>query len=260
MDKDLENHGAFSQGQKYSGYTRDLPDTDLSDHGALSRGQKYSGHTRDLPDTDLSDHGALSRGQKYSGHTRDLPDTDLSDHGALSYDPKIITWGTNDEEIVKQINILMQASFYNNIEDIVPILSAKSVAKIIDYRYRIVANILDSNKHSLNKDDKKRLGITMYMDLLLIDNLINLNPVCLEEIFNPTLYIGQKNTTNIFGVIKQYQEALDKLDIQIPLINGATEQPIVDTNGRNITAQNILEYLTTKNITLTQDNEKGMSL
>lgn len=233
---------------------------DLYDHGAISYDNTPRGYTRDLPDTDLSDHGALSYDSKPKGYTRDLIDTDLSDHGALAYEPRINTWGTNDEEIIKQINILTRASYYQHIKELAPLLTPASMAKIVNYRYRQIANILENSRNGLSKDEMEILGTNLYLDFLIIDNLMKLNPGCLEEVFNPSLYIGNRNNTNIYGVIEKYKQDLEKLSIQIPLINGETGKPLIDENGKKVTAQEILNYLMEQNITLEQENTQGRKL
>ena len=256
MDKDLSDHGAIAYGS-LSDHTRDLPDTDLSDHGAIAYGS-LSDHTRDLPDTDLSDHGAIAYGS-LSGHTRDLPDADLSDHGAVPYASKKETWGTNDEEIAKKISILMNASYTNDFEQIIPLLNAESLAKLVNYRYRMTANIMDSNRNGLNKDDKETLGINMNMDFLVIKSILASNPHGLEQIFTPSLYTNDNNLTDIFGVLGAYQQGLNNLGVEIPLINGATGQPLVNENGAHVTAQEAINYLkAAQSMSLEEDSNENV--
>ena len=246
MEKDLSNHSAISYNTDFSGPTRDLPDVDLSDHGAISYNTDFSGPTRDLPDVDLSDHGAISYNTDFSGPTRDLPDVDLSDHGAVSYVPKSAIWGTDNDEIIKQINILMHASYSNNFEQIIPFLNDESLAKLVDFRYRQVSNILDINSYGLGKEDKLKLGTQIFMDFLIINNMLSSNPNCFDPIFNPSLFVGEGELTDIFGVLESYQQNLDGINEEIPLINGLTGEPVVNEAGKNITAQEALKFLLSK--------------
>jgi len=235
-------------------------DKDLSDHGAIPYDRSLSGYARDLPDVDLSDHGAVPYDRSLSGYARDLPDVDLSDHGAVPYEPKSVTWGTNDEEIIKQINILMHASYSDTVAQIIPLLNAASLAKIIEYRYRKIANTLEVNKAGLSMDEKARIGTELYMDFLIIDNMILSNPNCLQPIFNPSLYVGQEELTDIFGVIEKYQQDLENIGVQIPLINASKQKPLMDAKGRIITAQEILNFLMSKSQIYKQENSDNKKL
>lgn len=260
MDKDLSDHGAVPYDTSISGDVRDLPDVDLSDHGAVPYDTSISGLSRDLPDVDLSDHGAVAYDTGLHGLSRDLPDVDLSDHGAVPYASKKETWGTNDEEIIEQLNILMHAYYYEKFDQVVPLLNADSLAKLVDYRYRQIANILDYSRNGLGKEDKQRIGTDIYMDLLIIENMIQTNPNCLQQIFNPDIYMGQNGLTDIFGVIEQYQRDLENVGVAIPLINGSTEQALVDQTGKAVTAQDILGYLMTKKELYQPEEPGGMTL
>ena len=235
-------------------------DKDLSDHGAVSYDTGLSGISRDLPDVDLSDHGAVSYDTGLSGVARDLPDVDLSDHGAVSYATKRETWGTNDEKTIEQLNILMHACYYEKFDQVVPFLNAESLAKLVDYRYRQIANILDYSRNGLSKDDKQRIGSDIYMDLLIIENMIQTNPNCLQQIFRPDIYMGQNGLTDIFGVIEQYQHDLEKVGVEIPLLNGSTDQQLMDQTGKVVTAQDILNYLMTKKELYQPEEPGGMTL
>ena len=222
---------------------------DLSDHGAVAYDDSMKGTARDLPDVDLSDHGAVAYNDSMHGPARDLPDVDLSDHGAVAYASKQATWGTSDEELAKQINILMRASYYDNLDQIIPLLSSDSLAKIVGYRYRQVANMLDTNGRGLSQEDKVRLGEALFMDFSLINSAITLNPNSLTPIFNPSLYVGSQELTDIFGVLSQYQQDLSKSELDIPLINGSNGQPVMDAEGKNLTSKDALDLLMAKNNT-----------
>ena len=207
---------------------------------------------------DLLDHGAAAYTPITSDVSRDLPDTDLSDHGAIAYAPRSETWGTNDEELATQINMLMQASYSTNVDQVIPLLSAASLAKLVNYRYRVSANILDNSSYGLSTDDKERLGMGMNMDFAIINSIIASNPQGLEQIFSPTLYSGEQNLTDIFGVLESYKQAVDSIGVQIPLINGYTGKPLVDANGKVVTVQEGLKYLMAKKDMSLQPNGKTM--
>ena len=260
MEKELSNHGAIAYDKHSSVPIRDLPDVDLSDHGAVSYSTNNSGHVRELIDADLSDHGAVSYNLTNSGHARDLIDADLSDHGAVAYAPKSVTWGTNDEDLIKHMNILMRASYSKNYEQIIPCLNEESLAKVVDFRYRQVANIIDSNSYGLGKDEKFRLGAQMYMDFLIIDNMLSSNQNCLNPIFNPSLFVGVGDLTDIFGVLENYQHSLDGIKEDIPLINGMTGELVVNSEGKSITAQETLDYLMSKKEIYKQNDSGNKTL
>lgn len=229
-------------------------DRDLMDHGAVSSGASISGIARDLPDIDLSDHGAVSYDTSLSGEARDLPDVDLSDHGAVTYESKKSYWGTNDEETIKNIDMLMHAAGCTIVADIIPHLNADSLAKLVNFRYSKVANLIGYNTHSLPKDVKEDLGKLMCLDFRIIDNIISSNPNGLQAIFNPETQIGKDEKTDIFGVIAQYITQLGAYDVGIPLIDAMTNEKLKTPEGKEITAQELLQFLMSKKETLQQEN------
>lgn len=211
-------------------------------------------------DKDLMDHGALAYDTRPSGIARDLPDVDLSDHGAIPYAPKSETWGTNDEELIEKLNILMRSSYNTIFEQVIPQLNADSLAKLVEFRYRNIGNRIQDSRHGLSKDEKERIGMELYMDLLMVENMISSNPNSLQPIFNPTLYVGQQELTDIFGVLEKYRQDLDSIGVQIPLIDGSNESPALDSNGNVITAQAVLDYLIAKNPVQKEESTGGKTL
>ena len=261
MDRDLSDHGAVSYDNGLSGVARDVGDVDLSDHGAVSYDNGPSGVARDVGDVDLSDHGAVSYDNGPSGVARDVGDVDLSDHGSIAYESKKSYWGTNDEEAIKNINMLMHASSCELLSEIIPHLNAESLATIVDYRYRQVASIINQDQNGLPKDDKETLGTKMCLDFRIIDNIISLNPNGLTAIFNPDLFMdAADNLTDIFGVLQQYLTDLDVFDFGIPLIDGASGEKIKTQEGKEITAQEIIQFLMSKKQTLENNNNEEKSL
>ena len=208
--------------------------------GARPTPDNLTGYGRDLPDNDLSDHGAILYDHSLSGYSRDLPDVDLSDHGAVPYESKEVYWGTNDEEIVKQMNILMHATYANNVETVVPALGADALEKLIDWRFKTSCNKLDNGVSG--KEDKIDLGTGLYMDFYIIDRVMSLNPHAGEQIFSPTLYSGEKVKTDIYGVIAKYGEYLKKAGVEIPLINAQTGQVLQGS------ASDMINYLMSKQL------------
>jgi len=84
----------------------------------------------------------------------------------------------------------MHASYSNTIDQVIPLLNAPSLAKVVEYRYRQVGNIFENNTYRLSEEEKIKLGIQMYMDFYMIDNVISSNPNCFQPIFNPSIYVG----------------------------------------------------------------------
>ena len=193
-------------------------------------------------DKDLVDHGAIPYDNSMTGEVRDLPDVDLSDHGAVPYATKTETWGTNDEDIIKQIDILMHASACSTVNEVMPLLNADSLAKIVEYRYRERFNSVDNSDYGISKEKKEELGTLMFLDFYIIESMINNNPNCFEPIFDTKIYMGQEEKTDVFGVIDKYQEILDKVKTPIPMINGMTDE-VLTQNGQVITAQDEINYL-----------------
>ena len=89
-------------------------------------------------------------------------------------------------------------------------------------------------------------NITIIDIFLIINNMLSSNPNCFDPIFNPSLFVGFGELTDIFGVLESYQQNLDGINEEIPLINGLTGEPVVNEDGQNITAQEALKFLLSK--------------
>ena len=244
IDKDLLNHGAVSSGPTMStGEVRDLPN-----------------FGQDIGGVDLSDHGAVSSSPAmFTGEVRDLPNfgqdiggVDLSDHGAVSYASKEDTWGTDDIDLIHEMDVIEHAAWSENVERVIPQLPADSLKQILDMRYRHTANILQDGKYNISSDDKLAISQDMSMSLRIIDSAIATNPHSLEEIFEPELFLSGSKKTDVFGVLAKYKEDLDELGVPIPMINGKTGENIVDENGKVVTVEERLEFLLSKNPKLKQ--------
>lgn len=114
--------------------------------------------------------------------------------------------------------------------------------------------MLENSAYCLYKDEKIKLITLMYIDFLIIDNIILTTPNCLQPIFNPSLYLGETQLTDIFWVLEKYQQYLENVDIQIPLINGAIGKSLMYSSGKIVIAQETLDYLIAKNENYNQKN------
>ena len=158
------------------------------------------------------------------------------------------------------MNILMHATYSKNVNQVIPMLNAASLSKVIEYRYRRTCNDLENIINSLNKEDKERIGTEMYMDFAIIDSVISSNQNGLQEIFNADLYSGSQELSNIFGVLERYKENIDSVGVDIPLINGDTGIPVTGSNGNVITAQDMINYLMSKKEKYVVENSAGKKL
>ena len=236
---------------------------DLYDHGAgmAIDPNRLSGdvieYANDDPDITHHGGGMAIDPNRLSGDVIEYAnnDPDLTHHGGgVEYAPKSDTWGTNSQELIHQLDLLMHASYSNDYQQAIPQFNAASLAKLVEYRYRQRGYQLEDVEYGLSKEDKEGLGMDMYFDFLLIDNMIQTNPNCMEPIFDPSTALGSREKTDIFGVLAQYQKDLSRLDAPIPLIDIRTGQQVTNGNGQVITAQEMVNYLMSKKEAYTQES------
>ena len=227
--------GAIPEWQRQRELPKDfVPETDretvLREHGATGAIPEWQ-RQRELPkdfvsETDreaaLREHGAtgaIPEWQMPRVLPKDfVPETDreaaLREHGAtgaVSIGKEI--FGTSDKNSMKVANEMAHAVSYENLINAIEELPHDTIVKVVEQRYRRVANFLD-DRYGLDKD---LVGKYLSFDLLFIKDLLQDKMNFFEPEINVTNKIGVENYQNIIGLLQGYEDKLSLLDTDIKL-------------------------------------------
>ena len=157
------------------------------------------------------------------------------EHGAPMGTPvdSMQVWGTNDEELKDIVNNLIHANAINNVGELLKQLPDEAIIKILETRYRNVANKLD-DKYGLYKDVVEELGKRIDLDLNIILELLNQNRNLYNKNLNLSNLMGYDDYQNIIGLIESYKQKLGEIEIEIPLIDGFSNLPRINPQTNEV--------------------------
>lgn len=190
------------------------------------------------------DHGADTFGvpgwrvEMHSGHYEERTDREVvaNEHGAMSmgvYADKKETWGTDNQEQIDLMRKTMYAQWMKDPGAVVDNLPDESITKIIEQRLKNTANQADTDRSYIayNQERQHDFGLNLDFDLALIGSMIRKDRLTDNAKFETSLYMGSSDERDLAGVLTVYEDMINKIGVDVPLVDGESGEVRKNENG-----------------------------